>query len=186
MPADIAHARRFFTADEFERMDLAGVFSPEERLELIEGDIVEMAPVGPGHGAAIACLNKRLILGVGDRAVVWIQGGVRIALRSLPRPDLALLRPRSYCKANPSPADILLVVEVAESSLRFDRIRKQRLYATAGIPEYWVASVGGEWVEVYRLPEGEGYRDIRRVQGGETTAPLGFPDVVIAIADIFA
>ena len=134
MPADIAHARRLFTADEFERMDSAGVFSPEERLELIEGDIVEMAPVGPGHGAAIACLNKRLIFGVLDRAVVWIQGGVRVGLRSLPRPDLALLRLRSYRRASPSPTDILLVVEVAESSLRYDRIRKQRLYATAGTP----------------------------------------------------
>src|SRR5712692_5155836 len=143
MPVDIECPRRVFTADEFERMDTAGVFGPEERLELIDGEIVEMAPVGPGHGAAIACLNKRLILGVGDRAVVWIQGGARIALRSLPRPDLALLRPRSYRTANPTPEDILLVIEVADSSLRYDRIRKQRLYASAGIQQYWVANFKG-------------------------------------------
>jgi Uma2 family endonuclease len=175
MPVDVECPRRIFTADEFERMDTAGVFGPEERLELIDGEIVEMAPVGPGHGAAIACLNKRLILGVGDRAVVWIQGGARIALRSLPRPDLALLRPRSYRTANPTPEDILLVIEVADSSLRYDRIRKQRLYASAGIQEYWVANVKGEWAEVYRSPEGEGCRDVRRVQRGDAIAPLSFP-----------
>lgn len=186
MPFDIDHARRLFTADEFERMDAAGVFGPEERLELIEGDIVEMTPVGPGHGAALAYLNKRLILGVGDRAVVWIQGGARIAFRSLPRPDLALLRPRSYRRANPTPEDILLVVEVADTSLRFDRTREARLYAAAGAPEYWVVGVEREWIEVYREPEGEGYRDVKRVPLGDTIAPLSFPDLVLSVADIFA
>ena len=186
MPVDIECPRRVFTADEFERMDTAGVFGPEERLELMDGEIVEMAPVGPGHGAAIACLNKRLILGVGDWAVVWIQGGARIGLRSLPRPDLVLLRPRSYRRANPTPEDVLLIVEVAESSLRYDRIRKQRLYALAGISEYWVASVKGEWAETYRSPEDDGYRDVRRVQRRETIAPLSFPNLVIPVADIFA
>ena len=186
MPFDIDRARRLFTADEFERMDAAGVFGPEERLELIEGDIVEMTPVGPGHGAAIACLNKRLILGVRDRAVVWIQGGARIAFRSLARPDLALLRPRSYRRANPRPDDILLVVEVADRSLRYDRQRKARLYAVAGVPEYWVVGVDPEWVEVYRGPAGEGYRDVKRVPRGDTITPLRFPDLVIPVADIFA
>ena len=186
MSVDIERPRRLFTADEFERMDAAGVFNPEERLELIEGDIVEMTPVAPGHGAAIACLNKRLILGVRDRAVVWIQGGARIALRSLARPDLALLRPRSYRRANPTPEHIMLAVEVADTSLLFDRTRKVRLYAAAGISEYWVVGVEREWVEVYRAPEGEGYRDVRRVQRGDTIAPLSFPDLVISVADIFA
>ena len=186
MAVEVECARRLFTADEFERMAEAGVFREDERLELIDGEIVEMTPVGPGHGAAIACLNKRLIFGVGNGAVVWIQGGARVALRSLPRPDLALLRSRSYRRSNPTPEDILLVVEVADSSLRYDRVRKQRLYAAAGIPEYWVASAKGEWVEVYRSPEGESNRDVRRVQGDGTIAPLSFPDVVIPVGEIFA
>lgn len=186
MAVDVECARRLFTAAEFERMVEAGVFQEDERIELIDGEIVEMTPVGPGHGASIACLTKRLILGVGERAVVWIQSGARVALRSVPQPDLALLRPRSYRRANPTPEDILLVVEVADSSLRYDRVRKQRLYATAGIQEYWVASVKGEWVEVYRTPEGDGYQDVRRMQGDGTIAPLGFPDVVIPVAEIFA
>lgn len=169
--------RRLFTADEFERMAEVGVFGPEERLELIDGEIVQMTPVGPGHTSSIACLNKRFVLGVGDRAIVWIQGGARVALRSVPQPDLALLRPRSYRRANPRPDDILLVVEVADSSLRYDRTRKMRLYAAAGIPDYWVVGVPREWVEIYRTPEGDGYRDVRRAQRGDTIAPLSFPDL---------
>jgi Uma2 family endonuclease len=186
MAIDIECPRRLFTADEFERMVEAGIFGHEERLELIDGEIVEMSPVGPGHGAAIACLTKRLILGLGDRAVVWIQSSAVVALRSVPQPDLALLRPRSYRRANPRPDDILLVVEVADSSLRYDRRRKVRLYAIAGIPEYWVVGVEHEWVEVYRAPEGEVYRDVRRVPLEDTIAPLSFPDLLIPVADIFA
>ena len=186
MAMEIDCPRRLFTADEFERMAKAGVFGPEERLELIDGEIVEMSPAGPGHGASSACLNKRFILGLGDRAVVWIQSSAVVALRSVPQPDLALLRPRSYRRANPRPEDILLVVEVADSSLRYDRRRKVRLYADAGIPEYWVVGVESEWVEIYRTPEGEGYRDVRRLPHGDTIAPLSFPDLVIPVADIFA
>jgi Uma2 family endonuclease len=186
MAVEVERLRRLFTADEFERMAAAGVFRDNERIELIHGEIVEMSPVGPGHGAAVACLNKRLTIGVGDRAVVWIQSSARMALDSVPQPDLALLRPRSYRRANPRPEDILLVVEVADSSLRYDRTDKLRLYAIAGIPEYWVASVNGEWLEVYRSPEGHGYRESRRLHRDDTIVPLAFPDVVIQIAEIFA
>ena len=186
MAIEVECPRRLFTAEEFERMAAAGVFGPEERLELIDGEIVEMSPVGPGHGASIACLTKRFILGLGDRAVVWIQSSAVVALRSVPQPDLALLRPRSYRRSNPRPDDILLVVEVADSSLRYDRIRKARLYAVAGIPEYWVVGVQREWVEVYRTPEDEGYRDVKRVPSSDTIAPLSFPDLIIPVADIFA
>ena len=186
MAVDVECPRRLFTADEFERMAEAGIFGEEERLELIDGEIVELTPVGPGHGASVACLTKQLILGVGDRAVVWIQSSARVALRSVPQPDLALLRPRSYRRANPTPADILLVVEVADSSLRYDRIRNARLYALAGIQDYWVVGVEGEWVEMYRSPEGERHRDVARVPRDGTIAPLSFPDVVISVADIFA
>jgi Uma2 family endonuclease len=102
------------------------------------------------------------------------------------RSDLAVLRPRSYFTGSPRPDDVLLVVEVAETSLRYDRTRKLRLYAAAGIAEYWVVSVGDGWIEVYRAPEGDGYRERRRAERGESVAPLAFPDVVISVADVFA
>jgi hypothetical protein len=186
MAVEIERSRRLFTADEFERMARAGVFGEEERLELIDGEIVVMSPIGPGHGMCVSLLNERFVLGVGNRALVWIQSSARMALRSVPQPDLALLRRRSYREANPTPEDILLVAEVADSSLRYDQTRKLALYASAGIAEYWVVSVEGEWLEVHRSPEGRGYRDSRRLHGGDTIAPLAFPDVAISVAELFA
>ncbi len=135
MAIQVERPRRLFTADEYERMVEAGIFGPEERLELIRGDIVEMSPIGPGHGACVAGLNKRFVIGVGDHAVVWIQSSARVSLDSVPEPDLALLRPRSYRKATPRPEDILLVVEVAETSQHRDREIKLPRYAAAGVPE---------------------------------------------------
>jgi Uma2 family endonuclease len=186
MAIDIECPRRRFTAKEFERMAETRIFGPEERLELIDGEILEMSPVGPGHGAALACLSKLFILGLEDRAVVWIQSSAVLAFRSVPQPDLALLRPRSYRSSNPRPADIWLIVEVADSSLRHDRQRKAQLYAAAGISEYWVVGVEDRWIEVYRTPDRDGYRDLKRVQRGETISPLSFPDLMISAHDIFA
>ncbi len=186
MAVETEPLRRLFTADEFERMAAAGVFREDERLELIRGEIVEVSPIGPGHGACVDILTKRFVIGVGDRAVVRVQGAARVALDSVPEPDLALLLPRSYRRANPTPRDILLVVEVAESSLRYDRTEKLQLYASAGIREYWVVSVDDEWLEVYRSPEGNGYRESRRLRRDDAIAPLTFPDVVITVAEIFA
>ena len=186
MAVEVERLRRLFTADEFVRMAEAGVFRENERLELIHGEIVEMSPIGTEHCAAVACFTKRLVIGVGDRAVVWVQSSARMALDSVPQPDLALLRPRSYRRAHPRPEDILLVIEVADSSLRYDRTDKLQLYASAGIREYWVASVEREWLEVYRSPEGHGYQESRRLHGDDTIAPLAFPDIVITVAEIFA
>lgn len=126
------------------------------------------------------------MLGASDRALVWVHGAAQLGVESVPEPDLALLRPHSYRSGSPRPQDVLLVVEVAESSLRYDRTTKLRLYARAGVPEYWVVSVDGEWVEVYRSPEGEGYRDRRRAGRGESVAPAAFADVRIDVDDVFA
>jgi Uma2 family endonuclease len=187
MATEVARTRRAFTADEYERMVAAGILRPDERVELIRGEIVEMSPIGHRHGACVACLNKRFVMGVGDRAVVWAQGSVRVTFDSVPEPDLALLRPRSYRTSAPRREEILLlVVEVAESSLRYDRTEKLRLYAEAGIPEYWVVGVEEEWIEVYRSPEGGAYRERRRAGRGEQIAPLAFPDVSIPVAAVFA
>lgn len=179
-------APRAFTADEFERMVDAGILRRDERLELIRGEIVTMSPIGHRHGGCVAQTNKRLVIGVGDRALVWIQGPARLAIDSVPEPDLALLRPHSYRAGSPRPDDVLLLVEVAETSLRYDRTVKLRLYAEAGIPDYWVVSVADGWIEVYRSPEGGGYRDRQRAGAGETVNPLAFPDVVVPVADVFA
>jgi len=166
MAIEIERPRKF-TADEFERMVEAGIFREDERLELIGGEIVQMAPIGHRHAACVANLNKRLVTGVGDRALVWVtlvwvKGPARLAIDSVPEPDLALLRSHSYRRGAPRPDDVLLVVEVAESSLRYDQTVKLPLYAGAGVPEYWIVSVEGEWIEVCRSPAGERYRERSR------------------------
>jgi Uma2 family endonuclease len=104
----------------------------------------------------------------------------------VPEPDLALLRRQSYRTSSPRPEDVLLVGEVAESSLRYDQTIKLQLYARARVPEYWVVRVDGEWIEVYRSPEGDGYRERRQVASGGTVTPAAFPDVAVAVADVFA
>jgi Uma2 family endonuclease len=185
MAIEIERTRKF-TADEFERMVALGIFREDERLELIGGEIVEMAPIGHRHGACLAQLTKRLVLGAGDRALVWIRGPARLGVDSVPEPNLALLRPRSYRTRTPEPGDVLLVIEVSESSLRYDRTTKLRLYAGSGVPEYWVVSVEGEWIDVHRSPEADGYRERRRVSRGQIVAPIAFPDLAVAVDDVFA
>ena len=185
MAIEIERTRRF-TADEYERMVELGIFREDERLELIGGEIVEMAPVGHRHAACIANLTELFVNGLGKRALVWSQGPARLAGDSIPEPDLALLRRRSYRTGSPRPDDVLLIVEVAESSLRYDRTTKLWLYARAGVPEYWVVSVDGEWIEVYRSPEGDGYRERRRAGLGERIAPAAFADVSIDVDEVFA
>jgi len=185
MAIEIERPRKF-TADEFERMVEAGIFREDERLELIGGEIVQMAPIGHHHAACVANLNKRLVTGVGDRALVWVQGPARLAIDSVPEPDLALLRSHSYRRGAPRPDDVLLVVEVAESSLRYDQTVKLPLYAGAGVPEYWIVSVEGEWIEVCRSPAGERYRERSRAARGDVIVPVAFPDVRISVDDVFA
>jgi Uma2 family endonuclease len=185
MATDIARTRKF-TADEWGQMVKLGIFAEDERLELIEGEIVEMAPIGDPHGRCVSQVNAPLVIGVGERALVWVNGPVRLGAASVPEPDLTVVRRRSYRAGAPRPEDILLVVEVADSSLRYDQTTKLRVYARAGILEYWVVGVEGEWIDVYRSPEGDRYREQRRAGHGETIAPAAFPDVVIAVDDVFA
>jgi Uma2 family endonuclease len=188
MATEVECVRRRFTVEEFEAMVRTGILGQDERLELIYGEILEMSPVENPHGACVANLTERLILGLRQRAVVWTQGSVRVERHSMPQPDIALLRRRSYIRrgTGPSTADMMLVVEVADTSLRYDRLVKQRLYAEAGVPEYWIVDVNGEGLEVYREPGPGGYRQVQRVPREGTIAPLAFADVVLAVADIFA
>jgi Uma2 family endonuclease len=185
MATDIERTRKF-TSDEYERMVRLGILGEDERLELIGGQIVEMAPIGHRHAACVASLNEIFVTGLGKRALVWGHGPARVAFDSVPEPDLALLRRRSYRTGAPRPEDVLLIVEVAESSLRYDRTVKLGLYARAGIPEYWIVSVEGEWIEVYRSPEGDAYRERRQVDRGQALAPAAFPDLPVTVDDVFA
>jgi Uma2 family endonuclease len=182
----VERARRLFTIEEYHRMGETGILRPEDRVELINGEILEMSPIGSRHMACVNNLNRLLVLGLGTRAVVSPQNPVQIPIHSEPEPDVAVLRPRSYKTSAPTSEDVLLLVEVAETSLRFDRTVKLALYARAGVPEYWLADAGAERVTVHRQPAGETYGDARVIGMEGALGLLAFPDVVIRVADLFA
>lgn len=160
-------AKRLITASEFTEMCEAGVFREDERLELIEGEIIEMSPIGKRHAAAVRRLLNLLARRLGeDEALVDAQDPVVLGDLSEPQPDLALLRPSPdfYAGEHPKPEDILLLIEVADTTLAYDREVKIPIYARYGVPEVWIADLNGAAVEVYRQPEADGYAEVERLE----------------------
>lgn len=182
-----APTRYRFTVEEFERMAKVGIFHEDDHVELIEGEIIQMAPVGKRHASCISRLNIVLVPQVGERANLWHQSSIRIGPRSLPEPDIALLRYRedAYWALRPQAEDILLAIEVADSSLRYDRITKARLYAEHGIPELWVWDVTHRQVYVFRDPEGGVYRTAFTAGPTEVLEAVALPGLRVAVADGF-
>jgi Uma2 family endonuclease len=155
-------------------------------VELIDGEIVEMSPIGPPHVRCVMYLNEVFVRRLEGRALVSPQNSLRLSRWSEPEPDLVLLRlPLArYGKTIPAHGDALLVVEVADTSQHRDRIVKLPRYAAAGIPETWIVDLDGGAVEVYREPSPDGYRDARRLDRGADVAPAAFPDIVLEVAEI--
>ena len=178
--------RRRFTLDEYHRMIDASVLHEDERVELIRGEIVQMTPIGIRHAASVARLNDELLGRLRGRAILWPQNPVTILPDSEPQPDIVLLHYRTdfYRTAMPGPADVVLIVEVADSSVRYDPNVKRALYAEAGMPEYWLVNLPADRIEVYRDPQGATYRDARMVGRDERLAPAAFPDAALSVADI--
>jgi Uma2 family endonuclease len=179
--------RHRFTLDEYRRMVGAGILTKDDRVELIEGEIVEMAPIGPEHGSVVTRLAHLLVPAVTGRALVWIQCGYDLETRASQfQPDLALLRPRAdfYRPGNPDPADALLVIEVMWSSEDRDRRVKLPIYASTATAEVWLVDVAAELIEVYRRPSGMRYEERTVLARSESISPQAFPDLRLAVADI--
>ena len=178
--------KRLLTTNAFHHLLQAGVFDEDDRLELIEGEIVEMSPISSEHAARVKRLNKIFGRLLGGRALIGVQDPIRLSEHSEPQPDLALLRPRAddYAESHPGPEDVLLVVEVADTSIGYDRDVKIPLYARAGIPEAWLVSLPSKWFEVYREPSPAGYLSMRRVLPGSTLAAQAFPDAALAVSEV--
>ena len=178
--------RRRFTVDEYECMSRAGILHEDERVELIDGEVIEMPPIGPGHAGDTKQLNQLFSSRLGTRAIVGVQDPIRLPPGAEPEPDIALLRPRQdfYRTAHPGPDDVLLIVEVAETSLAYDRDVKVPMYAAAGIPEVWVVDVAGGRVLVFREPQADGFRQMTVVESGGVLTPTAFPDLVIRVDEI--
>jgi Uma2 family endonuclease len=161
------------TVDEYYRMAAVGLLPPDARVELIEGEIIDMAPIGSRHAAAVDRLAKLLILAVDKSAIVRVQGPVRLSVHSEPQPDLAVLRPRAddYRDSHPETSDILLLIEVSDTTLRFDREVKAGLYARHGIPALWILDIGDGRLHVFRAPRRGEYTERTDVAAGPVEIP---------------
>jgi Uma2 family endonuclease len=172
-----------FTVDEYHKMGDAGIFTEDDRVELIDGEIIEMSPINYPHIISVDLLNKLLVIGVGDDALVRVQSPIRLDDATEPQPDLALIRPYEYLATlePEGPEDVLLVVEVAESTIRADRNYKVPRYARAGIPEVWLVNIPKKVVEVYTDPAEGKYQSVMRVGHGQTLTVKMLPHVSIAV-----
>jgi Uma2 family endonuclease len=178
-------SRKLFTVDDYHRMVDAGILSEDDRVELIRGEILQMSPIGPRHSAAVLRANQSLVRIVGDRAIVGVQGSVRLDMYDEPQPDLYLLRPKEdfYASGHAGPPDILLIIEVADSSLRYDQTIKLDLYAETGVQEYWVSDLQNDCVITYSDLRDTKYRRKQQVARGTILNPVLLPDCKIP-ADI--
>ena len=177
---------RKFTVAEYYRMGEAGILKPDERVELIEGEIIVMPPISPGHAGSVDISAHALILSAKDRYVVRVQNPIHLDDGSEPQPDVALLRPRDdrYTTSHPTPSDVLLVIEAADSSLEYDRQVKAHVYGRAGIPETWVQNLPEDCIERFTEPGPEGYARHSVHRRGETLAPVSLPGLELAVADL--
>ena len=184
--AALEPSRYRFTVEQYHEMGAAGIFREGDRVQLIDGEIIRMNPIGDPHAGGVNRLTELFIVTFRGRAVVAPQNPVRLGQHDEPEPDLALLRFRAdfYSSRKPAPDDVLLLIEVSDSSARFDRAVKGARYAAHGIADYWQVVLGAGQLIVFRDPGPDGYRSTQVLKRGDTIAFVAFPDVTIAVADI--
>ena len=182
--AAVLAGKRRFTVDECLAMVSAGILHEDDRIELIDGVLIYMAPIGDYHDTSTDWLALQFFRAVGDRAMVRVQGSIRLNNIRAPQPDIAILRLRPLDDVRPYfPQDIFIVVEVADSSLRYDSGPKLARYAAAGIPEVWIANLRAREVTAHTNPSGSEYTSVRTYRSGESISPEAFPDVSLAVDD---
>lgn len=163
-----------FSISEWQRMGEVGLLGLDQRVELIEGEVIDMAPVGSAHAGSVTRLNHLLTSRLSGQAIVSVQNPLRLGDFSEPQPDLMLLRPRKdfYARTHPTAKDVLLLVEVADATLAYDRDRKIPLYGRHGVSQAWLVNLSERTVEVYVSPNSQGYADRHIARAGEALRPL--------------
>lgn len=179
-------AKHWITVDMYERMGEAGILHPDDRLELLEGEIYEMSPIGSLHAACVTFLHQLLTLKFADKLIVISQNPIRLNDFSEPQPDIALLRWRDdfYRHAHPTPADVLLLIEVADSTLESDRTYKIPLYAKAGIAECWLVNLTEERIELYAEPLNGAYQTSKTFKRGDEAQSYTIPNLNVGVTDV--
>ncbi len=185
-PQLLAH-KLLFTPEQYQLMYKSGVFAQSDRLELINGEITQMSPIGRKHVACIIRLTKLMEKKLGDRTMISAQNSILLPDNSQPQPDLAILKYRDdfYENGLPTPEDILLIIEVADSSIDYDRDVKAPLYAAAGIPEMWLFDVNQKLITGYSHPSPSGYKRIQHYEAGDALSMTAFADVTFKWDELF-
>jgi Uma2 family endonuclease len=176
-------SKRLFSVQDYHRMVDAGILSEHDRVELIRGEILAMSPIGPRHSAAVLRATQAIVRIVGELAIVGVQGPVRLDNFDEPQPDVYLLRPKDdyYASGHAGPADILLIIEMADSSLEYDSNLKASLYAEKGVAEYWIADVRNDRLLAYSDHHDNHYVACRELRRGETIVPRLLPECRIKV-----
>lgn len=184
-PVRLAPPHRF-SREDYHAIAKAGILGEDDRVELIAGEIITQMPIGTAHAGAVKRLNQLFTTLARGRCIVSVQDPIALDPFSEPQPDLALLRPRAdfYANEHPGPGDVLWIVEVADTSLAFDREEKIPLYAAAGIPEVWLVELVDKSLSVFRHPAQGNYTEVTRHRAGGAIAIPGLPDASLAVSDL--
>ena len=173
-----------FTVHDYHRMGEAGILHEDDRVELIEGELVEMTAIGTRHFSCVNRLTRMLVMSVGDEAIVSVQNPVKLNEYTEPQPDLTVIRLRDYRESLPGPEDVLLLIEVSDTTLAYDRGMKLPLYARAGIREVWIVDLPGETIERYTDPSEEGYRRADQLRHGQTLESISLPGLTPSVDEV--
>lgn len=187
MSALLTLARHKLSVEDYHRMGEAGIFAPDDRVELIEGEIIDMAPIGSPHASTVSLLTKFFIRNLGETGIVFTQNPVRLPPDSEPQPDVMVLKPRAddYRDSLPTPAEVLLLIEVSDTTGEYDRRVKVPLYARHGIPEVWLFDLKAQLLEVHTAPGAKGYDKVRRLGKGDFATPGLIEIVALPLKEIW-
>lgn len=182
----VAVSRRLFTVEDYHEMANSGILTEDDRVELLEGEIVEKSPISSRHAGCVKRLVKIIERQIGDTAILGVQDPICLGQRSEPQPDLSILKPRTdfYADSHPEPKDVLLIIEVAETSAEPDQKIKLPLYAKAAIPEVWIFELRSKKVEVYRKPSGRKYLMVETYTEEQTISPRALPNLKVDLSEI--
>lgn len=186
LPARVRVSRHRLSVEQYHQMAQAGVLAPDARVELIEGEIIDMAPIGTKHWSVVNRLNQMLVTALQGRAIVSVQSSIRLGDFSEPEPDLAVFkyRPDFYAERLPTGDDALLVIEVADTTAPYDRGVKLPLYAKHSIPEVWIVDLEASIVRFLRRPQGDRYLDVTETDNPGPTPLSALPGVTVDLSGV--
>jgi len=175
--------RKKFTVGQYHQMIESGILTDRDRVELLQGEIIEMSPIGMQHAACVDRLNELLVRELVGRAIVRVQNPIQLGTRSEPQPDFAILqrRPDFYANSHPQPQDVFALIEVSDTTVEFDRTVKVPIYAKDNIAEVWIVDLNAAAVQIYREPSESGYQQLQTFRRGQTIAFQAFTDIQFAV-----